>query len=790
MDGQAGRYRLFEAVCALLEEITTAAPAALILDDLHWADRPTLLMLRHVVRVEEDAPLLILGIYRDTEREADLLEVLADLRREQFFGTVRLSGLSEQEASELVSALGHRTLHADAGRALWRETRGNPFFLEEIVRHMAAADVDVAAIPEGVRTVIRRRLAHRSEEANRVLAVAAVSGSQFAIEPLERVRELNDLSEDQLYDALDEAVAAQLIVEDPDVYGRFAFSHGLMRQTIYEDLTLARRGRLHLHIGEALETLAAEDRAPQLAELAHHFLAAPPSHAAEKAIRYAVEAGQEAIGMLAFEEAERLYKLALAAMERRGDDSAARLRLLLALGEVQVKLGATDAGRATFAHALALARQTDDAHGFALAALGLGARSYMAGGVVDDELIAILEEALQRLAPVDSPLRARLLSRLANELSFSDDRDRCASLSEQAVAIARRVDDPRAYSFALTSRHWCLWEPQNLQDRLAAARELLALGERTGQKTIVVEGHRWCMLDLLERGDIAAVDAEIDAYARLAHERRLAAEQWYVPLFRAMRMLLDGRLADVERTAADALRLGRRVKPANAEQAHTLQMVALRREQGRLAEMKQAVREMTSRYPAVPGWRSVLACLYAETGRTENAAHELDTLAANQFRDIPHDGIWLGAIAHLAVTCAAVHARAHADTLYDLLAPYAERNVVAGWVSTCAGSAARQLGLLAAMLGRHQTAARHFEQAIATNQAMGARPWLARTQLQYAQALLADPRPRDQQHALCMLHDALASAQELGLTQLTDTATATLRIASTRPSTGLAPTLR
>lgn len=113
-----------------------------------------------------------------------------------------------------------------------------------------------------------------------------------------------------------------------------------------------------------------------------------------------------------------------------------------------------------------------------------------------------------------------------------------------------------------------------------------------------------------------------------------------------MRMLLDGHLADVERIATDALRLGRMAQPANAEQAHTLQMVALRREQGRLAELEHAVRQRANRYPAIPGWRCVLAHMYAETGRREDAAHELETLAADQFRDIPHDGIWLGAIAY------------------------------------------------------------------------------------------------------------------------------------------------
>jgi hypothetical protein len=130
-------------------------------------------MLRHLVRVEEDAPLLIVGIYRDTERGADLLDTLADLRREHFVETVRLSGLDEQEASELVAALSDRALHTDADRALWRETKGNPFFLEEMVRNTPAGPAEITAIPEGVRTVIRRRLAHHSDDVSRVLAVAA-----------------------------------------------------------------------------------------------------------------------------------------------------------------------------------------------------------------------------------------------------------------------------------------------------------------------------------------------------------------------------------------------------------------------------------------------------------------------------------------------------------------------------------------------------------------------------------------------------------------------------------------
>ena len=746
-------------------------------------------MLRHLLRVEGDVPLLIVAIYRHTEREADLLDLLADLRREHFFETIRLGGLGEQESSELVAALSDRPIANDDDRRLWLETKGNPFFLEEIVRHMAGGGVDVTSIPDGVRAVIRRRLARRSDDVRRVLAVGAVVGQEFSIEVVEQVEDLADASSDRLYDALDEAVAAQLIDEVPaqTAGGSSSRTASCGRRSSRTSRWPGVRGCTSTSARRSRRSHS-DDEPARLAELAYHFLAAPPSRAAEKAIHYAIKAGQEATRMLAFEEAERLYTRALAAMERHGADGAGRRAVLLALGHVQIKLAETDAGRATFAHALALARDADDAQSFALAALGLGTRSFMAGGVVDEELIALLEEALERLPAVDSPLRARLFGRLATELSFSDRREECESLSEQAVAIARRIDDPGAYSFALTSRHWCLWGPENLKDRLAAARELLALGERTTQKTVVVEGHRWCMLNLLELGDIPAVDVEIDAYARLARERRLASEQWYVHMLRAMRMLLDGRLADVERTANEALRLGRRVQPANAEQSHTLQMVALRREQGRLAEME--ARSATEPVDIRP-YRDGDACRHGSTPKSgaRRTPWPNSTRLPRRTSAISRTtASGSERIAFLAETCAAVGARQHAATLYEQLKPYSDRTAVAGWAPTCAGSVARHLGLLAAMLGRREAAAAHFEYAIAKNGEMGARLWVGRTQLQYAQALLRDPHAGDEERARRMLQGALVIARELELQQLTEELTNTLRLAGTRPATAVAAT--
>jgi DNA-binding SARP family transcriptional activator/tetratricopeptide (TPR) repeat protein len=786
------RYRLFEAAAALLAEITGAGLTTLILDDLQWADPPTLLLLRHVVRATRNAPLLIVGIYRDNEPEANLLETLADLRRDEFFETIRIQGLDRDDARLLIDSQSKKPVPAATSQVLWEETAGNPFFIEEIVQNLSAhadwssaAVLDRAAIPEGVRAVVLRRLAHLSPDARRMLEVAAVIGERFSAETLEAVEDLAPLSESQLDAALDEAVKAQVIAELGEPEPReseteptdedqgYAFAHSLLRQTLYEDMTRSRRARLHLRIGEALERVSANKITPPLAELAHHYLAAPPSRAAGKAIAYALKAARQAVDMLAYEEAARLYSIAFAASERHYLDEREREQVLLALGDVQIKLGVIDDARATFTQTLMLARDRRDPEAFAKAALGLGAGGYMAGGVVDAKLVALLEESLHQLGTEDSVLRARLLGRLADELSFSEARERCAALSEEAVSVARRVGDPGAYSYALTARHWSLWGPENLENRLEAARELVTLGEHTAKKGIAVEGHRWCMLDLLELGDIAAVDAEIDVYARLARERRLASELWFIPLFRAMRMLLDGRLADAERVSAEALRLGIKVHPANAEQAHLLQTLALRREQGRLADLEDVVGRYIRRYPAIPGWRCVLAHLHAELGRDEDAARELDELSAKRFACLPPDAIWLGAIASLADTCAALGDAPHAETLYALLEPFADRNIVIGWASACQGSAARHLGLLAAVLGRRDVAASHFEHAIAANESMGARPWLARTQVDYAGMLLDAPEPGDEEHAALLLDHATATASELGLRVIGERASAT-----------------
>jgi DNA-binding SARP family transcriptional activator/tetratricopeptide (TPR) repeat protein len=773
------RYRLFDAVSEVLNDIARHQPVVLVLDDLHWADKPTLLMLRQMVRAAGESPLLIVATIRDTERPTALVDMLVQLRREHYFDRIELTGLDEEDATVLIGEFGPQGMPEHVNRALWEETKGNPFFLEEMVRHLGTTSPNPVGngsawpleLPEGIREVIGRRLATLSERAGQLLTTAAVMGREFRVEVLEAV---SDLDEDEIDEVIEESVGAHVIAEVPGVYGRCSFTHALIRQTLYDGLTATRRARLHLRVAEALEQLEAD-----AAELAHHFSLAPPARGAPKAVEYAESAARRATGVLAYEEAARLYAVALAALEQAPADPEHRCRLLLALGHAQTKAGDTMEAHRTFRAAADTARALGSAQLLAQAALGYGAPGQMAGGIVDEELVQLLEEALEAVGDDDPALRSRLVGRLAIELSFSEARERRAELSSEAVELARQVGDPRGLGFALVARHWSLWGPGNVQERLEAANDLLGLAESSGDERLAIAGHRWRMIDLLELGDMDAVDIEIDAYAQIADRRRRLSDSLYVHIYRAMRLLLAGEFDAAEAEGYAAVSLGNRVQDPNTGNATLLQACTLRRERGRLERLEAPVRAYAERFHAIPGWVCVLAHLLAETGRGDEAREILDGFAGDGFRGIPLDGIWLGAVGYLAETAAVLGDATHAQALHDLLEPYADRNVAIGWASSCTGSAARHLGLLADLLGKRKQAIAHFETALAMNERMRARPWVAHTQVELARVLSQQAAGRERAGEL--LEAGIAEAQRLGMPRLVERAEAVRSGAAVTP---------
>ncbi len=355
LDPDAERYRLFLAVECLLTAAAERAPLFLILDDLHWADRPTLALLKQVIRSREQVPFLICGTYRDVElsRRHPFAEVLADLRREKVYERLLLRGLGRDDVVSFLETIGQQTIDErmrQLADALHTETEGNPFFIEEILLHLVetgrlyqdetgrwVSDVDVSelSIPEGVREAVGRRLARLSEHANEALAHASVIGPRFEYAVLARMVEITD---DELSRALEAALVTALIVETTDESGAiYAFAHALVRQVLYEELSLPRRQRLHLKAGDALA--AVHTKEPPLGAIATHYRAAGAAADAQKAIDYSLFAGQQAAGVYAFEEALKHLDAAYELMRDQDADPQVRARLLGYLGDLRFMTG-------------------------------------------------------------------------------------------------------------------------------------------------------------------------------------------------------------------------------------------------------------------------------------------------------------------------------------------------------------------------------------------------------------------------------------------------------------------
>jgi DNA-binding SARP family transcriptional activator len=771
------RLRLFDAVSMVLCAISQDRPALLILDDLHWADTPTLLMLRQVTRLARSASLLLIGTFRSDERGEQLRDMIADLRREQFFDSIALRGLDEADAERLISQLDAAPPARAVTHALWEESKGNPFFLEEILRHRTHAEPapdgapdPTASVPDAVKDVIRRRLARLSPDVQGVLEIAAVIGSEFSAEVLEAV--CDEVSENALYRSLDEAVEAHLVQEGTVTYGRFEFEHALTRQTLLDELTRTRLARLHLRVGEELEALGHCEEGSKLADLAHHFREAPPAQGHAKALDYGGRAARHALEVFAYEEAVRQCELALSIL-RPGEDGE-REALLILLGDIRMRAGETASARATFVQAAGIARSRGSAAGLALAALG-ACGPHIVSGRADPELVRLLEEALELLGDQDETLRSRLLARLAIELSFSAghvaERE---AYSSEAVALARSVSDANALSAALHARHWSDWQPDNLSERLMIATELLQLARATGDRRIEMEGHRWRMMDLLEMGQIEDVDEELHAYAQLAAERRRPAELWYVHLYTAMRFLLAGRYEEAREESQAAFDFGSKIDDMNAH-GFTLVMAVMARDLGWLDKVERLVGDNVRRYETIPGWQTLWALILLESGNEDAARETFEHVAADDFSSIPRDGSWLGAMTYSSEVAVGLGDTARAQQLYDRLRPFADRNVVIGFAVACLGSTSRPLALLAASLGRHDDAVRHFEAAISMNERMGARPFLARTQLEYGE-LLVGGTPDERAAGIELLRQGLATAEELGLRAVRDRARHLLQV--------------
>jgi DNA-binding CsgD family transcriptional regulator/tetratricopeptide (TPR) repeat protein len=781
---EAARFRLFDSLAGFLRAAAARRPLLLILDDLHWADAPSLALLRFAGRELEDAGLLVVGVYRHGEvgGEHPLLATLADLTRGQRRRRLLLGGLDQREVASFVALVTGAEPSPGLAAAVHEQTDGNPFFVTEVVRLLASqgrlgpgqAGAPLAAgLPEGVKAVVAERLGRLSDGCRRVLEVAAVIGRGFELRVLQPAWGLDG---ERLLGLLEEAEAAGVVGAVRGGLGRWRFAHALVREVVYEGLPAARRVGLHGRVGEALEALHAADPGPHLAELAHHFVAAAPGGEVARAVRAATLAGRRALELLAWEDAAELFERALAALElAERPAQQQRCELLLAVGEARMAGSDVAAARAAYRQAGELAGRIGAPEALAAAGLGLGLE--FTSGIVDPVEMGLLEQALVALGAADSPLRARVLARLAKALLFTPQAERRLALSEDAVQMARRLGDPAALAAVLYDRHLAIWGPDpagGVGERLAVATEVVSLAERLGDRAMVLRGRGLRRTDLLALGDLAGFDADLAAAKQTAGELRQLHYHWQLPLARATRALLAGRFAEAEEQAAHGLAIGRRAGDQAVEPYHLAAINALRFMQGRVGEMAGPLQDAATRFPGLP-FRTALAAALAEAGEADQAQAEVERLAAGDLAAVGRYSGWSLSLALLADACHHLGDAQLAAKLRGLLEPYADRNIAIARAGTiCLGPASYFLGLLDLTRDRPEQALRSFEHAAGLAGRLQAHPMIARSREGQARALLALDRPGDREQAAALLDQVIATAGALGICGLGERAGALL----------------
>jgi DNA-binding SARP family transcriptional activator len=786
-DPDGARHRLFEAVAALLCEASQSRPLVLVLDDLHWADEASLLLLKYVARYPRQAKLMVLGTSRevDVDRLRPVTGMLADLAREHLFERVRLGCLDQAGVSRLVECHAGGRASPELARTVFEETGGNAFFVVEILRHLAEAGWSAGAdsgqeatpaggrlsIPDGVRDVIGRRVMRLGPQTGRVLAAAAVVGRAFDLETLEAV---SDLGRDELVDALDLAIEARLVEESAAAVGQYAFSHALIRDVLYGLLTNTRRGLLHHRVAVAIEQAHKAALEPHLGQLAHHFGLTGSPEGLAAAIVYGRRAGERAITLLAYEEAAAHYRRAILlvdafrAPERRG----LCCDLTIAQGDAE-RMAGDPTYRDTLLRAAGMAQELDDDQRLGQAALAntRGLQSSSQG--VDHARVGVLETALSRLDGGDSATHASLLVQLAVELVGDGDWRRRTQLSDAALTMARRVGEPGTLARVIIQRVVAQWNPSTLTDRRGALPEALQLAEGSGHPLLAAQAAYLASRAAVEIGDLDRAERMLARLGDLVDQLRQLTIEWYAAIERAKLGVITSSPKEAERLASVAYEIGRRAGQPDATVWFLGHVFAARFVQGTLEggdpDLTRLFEEAGSSPLVGPEFtpsRSIplmvtagISATLCEIGRVEDGSEHFEVLM-EELTDLPNDYSTLALLAHAAVACTHLRDAPRAERLYVALEPYRAQFVSTG--ASWFGAVVHYLALLCATIGRPADADAQFTDAVRAYESLGAEAWLGRCRLDWAAALI-DRGNAEPGQLGALLDEALATARRLGL---------------------------
>jgi len=742
----------------LLAELVRTAGLLLVLEDLHLADPSALSMVEHVVRRARKGPMAVVVTFDDALADANesLLELLVGLGRDGLLERVTLSGLAENEVAALMARVrgGKRTTAMSVVRAVHQRTQGNPLFVEELVR-----DGDGGAagtFPERIRDLVSARLTRLDPDLADVLQAASLVGAEFETDVLANVlnRPVNALGP-----VLDRAMSARLVDDMSREPRRMRFVHQVVYDAARASLTGPRVAELRKRLVDSLERRL--DRSDHYAALAHHFRLTSREDA-HRSVQYSRQAGDHALERLGFAEAAQHYQNALDTLSTlSGDLRRERCELLLALGTARRAIYERLATQQAFQAAVDIAIDLADPELLVRGAWGLLTISDFS--VAFPATVDLLQQGLAALEPGDTLARIALTAGLARAIPPGP---QMAALGREAIEMARRLGDAEAILVAVGAGVTTTWAPDKLEERIALSSEVIATGHELGWVALAHEARVWRSACAEELGELAAADADLQAVRAWAQSSRQPFFLGLIDMRDAARSLCQGRYAMAERLATAA------VQDIDAgpdfHAGFAAQIFGLRRDLGRLAEVDSMLTELVASSPDVPAWLAARAVADIDLARPEAARSILDSFLSDGFARLTRDWLWLSAIGHLADCCADL-AFLNADPmpeaashLYGLLEPYADRCIVLAHGVLCTGAASRQLGGLAAALGRYDKAIHHFEAATATNRALDAVPWTARALLGHADVLLRRREPGDIERAAALRSEADAAITAIG----------------------------
>jgi DNA-binding CsgD family transcriptional regulator/tetratricopeptide (TPR) repeat protein len=790
-DPETERYLLFSAVDRVLSSAARQAPLLVLLDDVHWAGRQTLELLRHLVRSGSAAHFMVIATFRDGAADLTdpLAECLVDLQRSESVTRFRVGGLDTASVEQFVAGALDQELDGDLrvlAAAAAERSGGNAFFLGELWRHLIHHGVvsrhndrwivrrDIATVgsPDSVRDVVASRMARLSRRARRPLELAAVAGQRVESRVLSRA---SGMAADEVGAGLDELVDNGFLVSVGGQMLTYQFIHALVRDTVEEVLAPAAQAGLHLRIAEALEQIYETDQRAVYAELARHFGAAAAVGGVERGIRYGRLAADQAKSTGAYDEAISHLEAVLRLLSDEGVETT---EVLVDLGQIQMRRGHAFKAQDTYQRAFEAARSNGWAQLAARAALGYEEAVHQLGGP-GLPAVRMISAAIALIGDQQGSLPVHLQASLSRSLYLAGDQAAALAAVEVAVSMARAVGDPDGLIAVLQAVTIVTTEPHRLLEASTELRDV-ALGVGDSWSAAYATGSIFRVLMVF--GRLEEAGQVLQQHMQMSDRGRFLVFQFMGHVYEALLALAAGRFEEAEHAAQRAHALGDSSESVYDAGVYGLQMFAIRREQGRLDEVLPLMRVLSARPDGQGVWRPGLTVLYAELGMFDESRRELEALAPGNFASVPRDSVWPACLTFLAEACIACGTQAYARTLLRELDLYAGQNLMVA-MTICFGPADRLRGGLAHLLGLHDRAESYFHAAMELADRSGSPVW--RAQVQRDWAALAATRG-DMVRANSLAGNAHATAVALGMNTLAEQTS--VIIASTRTPTGATET--